>query len=186
MVELGLPERTRSWARPVGGDDRARAFRDAIERQLTDAYRLAAVILGDRLEAEDAVHDATLRAWRAFGSLREADRFDAWFGRILVNTCRDRLRRTRRRRLVDLGRELAESEHPATPDQAGRAADRDAIERALDRLSPDERIAIVLRFHFDLTVPMIAGRLGVAEGTVKSRLHPALARLRRVLEEDPR
>jgi RNA polymerase sigma-70 factor (ECF subfamily) len=60
---------------------------------------LAAVILGDPVEAEDATHDAALRAWERWGSLRDPDRFDAWFGRIVVNECRDRLRRRRLRPL---------------------------------------------------------------------------------------
>jgi RNA polymerase sigma-70 factor (ECF subfamily) len=154
-----------------------------LEGQLGESYRLAAVILGDRVEAEDAVHDTALAAWRGFGSLRDVDRFEAWFGRILVNTCRDRLRRSRRRHLVDLGRELAEPEHPVSPDEAQRAADRDAVARALDALPADERIAVVLRFHLDLTVPAIADRIGIPEGTVKSRLHHALRRLRSALDE---
>jgi RNA polymerase sigma-70 factor (ECF subfamily) len=187
MLELDVREPPGAWAMTAGRDKaRAHAFQRAMDTQLSSAYRLAAVILGDRVEAEDAVHDAILVAWRGFGTLRDPDRFDAWFGRILVNTCRDRLRRTRRRRLVDLGRELTDTEHPASPDDIQRAADRDAVERALDHLPVDERIAIVLRFHLDLTVPVIAHRLGVAEGTVKSRLHHALGVLRRALEDDQR
>jgi RNA polymerase sigma factor (sigma-70 family) len=82
---------------------RAELFARLADRQLDASYRLAAVILGDALEAEDAVSDATLAAWRSFGSLRDLARFDAWFARILVNGCRDRLRRRRRRPIVDLG-----------------------------------------------------------------------------------
>src|SRR5258707_797744 len=62
-----------------------------IEAQLDRAFRLATVILGNAMEAEDAVADTALAAWRARGGLREADRFEAWFGRILINVCRDRL-----------------------------------------------------------------------------------------------
>ena len=58
------------------------------------------MILGDPVEAEDAVHDAAVVAWRGFAGLRDRDRFEAWFGRILVNGCRDRLRRRRRRPIV--------------------------------------------------------------------------------------
>ena len=69
----------------------ADAFRRLVERQLDASYRLAAVILGDRVEAEDAVHDAAVAAWQGFAALRDPDRFDAWFRRILVNGCRDRV-----------------------------------------------------------------------------------------------
>jgi RNA polymerase sigma factor (sigma-70 family) len=167
-------------------DERETAFRRLADRQLDGAYRLAAVILGDAVEAEDAVHDAAVAAWRSFGSLRDVDRFDPWFGRILVNGCRDRLRARSRRRVVDLGRELNETEHPRAADVADAAVARDAVARALDGLDPDQRIVVALRFHADLTVPAIAATLGIPEGTVKSRLHHALGRLRTVMEEAER
>ncbi len=167
---------------PSVPDARADAFRRLVDRELDGAYRLAAVILHDRLEAEDAVHDAALTAWRRFADLRDPSRFEAWFTRILVNGCRDRLRARSRRRVVDLGRELAEIEHPGVADDGEIIAIRDALERAVDRLSPDERVLIGLRYDTDLTVPAIAAVLGIPQGTVKSRLHHALGRLRAALE----
>jgi len=86
--------------------DRAAAFSELAERHLDASYRLATLILGDRAEAEDATHEAFIAAWRSWGSLRDPARFEAWFGRILVNACRDRLRRTRRHGIVDLSDEL--------------------------------------------------------------------------------
>src|SRR5512141_2115470 len=94
----------REVVRPIAVADRAAAFRRLVDRGLDDAYRLAAIILGDRVEAEDAVQDAVVAAWRGFGALRDPSAFDAWFRRVLVNTCRDRLRARGRRRIVDLGR----------------------------------------------------------------------------------
>lgn len=170
--------------RAVGG--RGDAFRRLVDRELDDAYRLAAVILNDRVEAEDAVHDAALVAWRRWGDLRDPDRFEAWFRRILVNGCRDRLRARARHRVVDVGRELAEAEHPRVADATGATAIRDAVDRALETLGPDERLIVVLRFHADLTVPGIAATIGIPEVTVKSRLHHALGRLRAVLEVEER
>jgi RNA polymerase sigma-70 factor (ECF subfamily) len=167
-------------------NDRAATFRRLVDRGLDDAYRLAALILGDRVEAEDAVHDAVVAAWRGFGGLRQADRFDAWFRRILVNGCRDRLRSRARRRVADLGRELLETEHPRLADTAEAMATRDAVDRALDALGPDERLIVVLRYHADMTVPAIAVAAGIPEGTVKSRLHHAHGRLRSALEEPER
>jgi RNA polymerase sigma factor (sigma-70 family) len=167
-------------------DTRADAFRRLVDRQLDASYRLAAVILNDRVEAEDAVHDAAVAAWRSYGSLRDPDAFDAWFARIVVNGCRDRLRAKARHRVVDLGRELTETEHPRVADAAETTAVRDALSRALDALSPDERLAVTLRFHGDLTVPQVAALTSVPEGTVKSRLHHAMAKLRTVLLEADR
>jgi RNA polymerase sigma-70 factor (ECF subfamily) len=170
--------------------DRAGAFGRMLDRGLDAHYRLATVILGDPLEAEDAVHDAAVSAWRGFGDLRDPGSFDAWFGRILVNGCRDRLRARRRRPVIralpflgDLDRGLV------TADASLAVADRDALARAFGALEPEQAIVVVLRFYRDLTVPEIAARLGIAEGTVKSRLHHALRRLRtavRAGEEDSR
>jgi RNA polymerase sigma-70 factor (ECF subfamily) len=154
------------------GADRAAAFATLADRHLDRAYHLATLILGNRAEAEDATHDAFVAAWRAFGSLRDPERFEAWFDRILVNACRDRLRRTRRHPVVDLSDALADP--PAPGDLAAVAADRDAIARGLERLAPDQRIVVCLRFYRDLTVDEIAVRVGVPPGTVKSRLHYAL------------
>jgi RNA polymerase sigma-70 factor (ECF subfamily) len=164
-------------------DARAKAFRQLVDGQLDAAYHVAAIILDDPIEAEDAVHDAALSAWRRFDQLREKDRFDAWFSRILVNQCRDRLRSWGRRRLVDLGGYVAAADHPRTPDSADATAIRDELSSAVNALPPDDRLIVSLRYGADLTVPAIARLVDIPEGTVKSRLHNALARLRRSLEE---
>ena len=168
-------------------EERAGAFRALLDEALDDAYRRAAVMLANRIEAEDAVHDAAERAWRSWGSLRERDSFEAWFARILLNVCRDRLRRRRRVAVVEV-----RGEPPDTEDAASTAAFRGVDDRArmldaLSGLSPDERIAIVLRYEADLTVPEIARLTGAREGTIKARLSRALRRLRvRLGEEEDR
>jgi RNA polymerase sigma-70 factor, ECF subfamily len=177
----------RGAVRPIVVDDRAETFRRLVDRALDDAYRLAGIVLGDRTEAEDAVHDAVIAAWRGFGQLRDQTSFEPWFRRIVVNTCRDRLRaRARRLRIVDVGRELVEAEHPRQPDAAEATATRDAMDRALESLDPDERLTVVLRYHADMTVPAIAAATGTPEGTVKSRLHRAIEQLREAIEEAER
>ena len=155
--------------------DRAAAFAALAEHHLDASYHLAALILGNRDEAEDATHDAFVAAWRSWGSLRDPNRFEPWFDRILVNACRDRLRRTRRHPVIDLSETLIDP--PAPGDIAAGIAERDAIDRSLERLTPDQRIVVVLRFYRDLQVEEIAARVGVPAGTVKSRLHYALREL---------
>jgi DNA-directed RNA polymerase specialized sigma24 family protein len=66
------------------------------------AYRLAGYLMADAAEAQDAVQEASVRAWRGWAGLREKDRFHAWFSQILVNVCRTRLRQRSRRRTLDL------------------------------------------------------------------------------------
>lgn len=163
--------------RTLADSARRQAFARLSGARLSRAYRLAAIVLDDPVEAQDAVHDATLRAWASFDELRDPERFDAWFDRILVNGCRDRLRRRRVRAIAD---------HPATapaePDPAATAAERDALRRALVTLDPEHRLVVILRYVEDLTPAEIAVRTGTREGTVRSRLHYALRGLRAAFE----
>ena len=164
---------------------RAEAFARLVDRRaLDDAYRFATLMLGDRGDAEDATHDAALTAWRRFGDLRERDRFEAWFGRILHNVCRDRLRARRRTPLsLDLEPPTpAAAARFASPDQAETIARRDALGSALRTLTPEHREVVILRFYFDLTIEQIATRTATGKGTVKSRLHHALRYLRSAVE----
>jgi RNA polymerase sigma-70 factor (ECF subfamily) len=159
---------------------RRAAFLGATRPALDRAYRLAGLLLADAHEAEDAVQDALVGAWQSFGTLRETDKFDAWFDRILVNGCRDRLRRRNVVRFIPMGEDI----DPAGRDPFQAFIERDALLAGLVRLTPDERIVVVLRFWADLPLEAIAGRLDWPLGTVKSRLHRALERLRGALAHD--
>jgi RNA polymerase sigma-70 factor (ECF subfamily) len=143
------------------------------------AQRLANWILHDPIAAEDAVQEAALLAWHRRRSLRDPDTVDAWFNRILVNVCRQELRRRGRRpALIEI--------EPGIEGDHSRLHDRDELTRVIGRLSPDEQVLVALRFGRDLTVPQIAAGMGMAEGTVKSRLHYALEHLRAALEAERR
>lgn len=157
--------------------DRRTAFAQLVDRDLDRAYRIAGVILGDAQDAEDATHDAVVQAWRSFDALRDTSRFEAWFQRILVNVCRDRLRKRRRTPVAELS--MAGSR--AVLDRFAGIDDRLALDRAFARLSPEQAVTVVLRFHVDLTLDDIAERTGVPVGTVKSRLHAALAAMQGAL-----
>jgi len=161
----------------VATSDRQAVFAQLVDRDLDRAYRLAGIILGNGADSEDATHDAVVQAWRTFAGLRDPSRFEAWFQRILVNVCRDRLRKRRRTPVTELT--LAASASVAG--EFTKVDDRLALDRAFAGLSPDQAITVVLRFHADLTLDDIAARLGVPVGTVKSRLHAALAAMQRAL-----
>jgi RNA polymerase sigma-70 factor, ECF subfamily len=148
-----------------------------VTAHLSEAYRLARAILLDEVEAEDAVQEASIAAWRSKGSLRDAERFEAWFDRILVNHCRDRLRK--RRRAVQIAAPPVGFEPSAQRPETGTDDD---LDRAIDALDVDHRIVVVLRYLQDRTVDDIAARLGIPSGTVKSRLHNALRAIRTNLE----
>ncbi len=156
--------------------DRATAFERLSAGQLSASYRLAAVLLRDRIEAEDAVQDALLRAWRGWPRLRDPNRFEAWFQRILVNGCHDRLRQRKHWARV------AQLPERSGPDEQGRSDERAALHQALDALTVDQRVTVVLRYFGDLTIEQIAERTDSRVGTVKSRLHHALRALRAAYE----
>ena len=159
---------------------RADAFRALADRHLDASYGLAFLILGQRAEAEDATHDAFVTAWRKWSTLRDHERFQHWFDRILVNTCRNRLRHAARWRTQDISPEL----ELRGVDAYATTHDRALLLPALARLAPDQRVVVALRFYRDLSIDQIAARLGLPPGTVKSRLHRGLRELRAGLHED--
>ena len=157
--------------RAATGEEAVRAL---LLSRLDGAYRLATCILRDRAAAEDAVQEAALRAWAMRRGLRDPNRAEAWFARIVVNTCRAELTRRTRRPIVS-GGDLAVSDD-------GSSELRDEVGRVLARLTPDEQVVLAMRFGRDLTVPQIALQVGIREGTVKSRLHNAQEHLRAEFE----
>jgi len=161
-----------------GADD---TFSTMIGRELPGSYRLAGFILGDAIEAQDAVQEALERAWTGWPKLRDRDAVRAWFGRILINVCKTRLAARRHMPVRDVNEalDLVDSTDPFRASLL-----RDSVGRALAELTGDQRIVIVLRFWGRLSIPEIAQRLGIPDGTAKSRQHYAIETLRRVLERE--
>jgi RNA polymerase sigma-70 factor (ECF subfamily) len=155
------------------GTERQAAFGRMTDRQLVASYRLAALLLGSDIEAQDATHDAAVIAWERFTGLRDPERFDAWFQRILVNVCRDRLRSHRRVRFLSMD----EAPEPAASGSGLNLGERDTLRRSLLTLTPDQRTVVVLRYFADLSLDEIAERTGERLGTIKSRLHYGLQAL---------
>lgn len=154
-------------------------FARRCDAHLGRAYRLACYLMGDLHDAEDATQEAMARAWKARRSLRQLEAFDGWMDRIVVNTCRERLRHRRRRPTAPLD----ETDSVAADRLEGLMA-RDSIGRALGTLNADQRAVVVLRYWRDLPLDQIAERLGWPLGTVKSLLHSALASMKVRLERD--
>lgn len=130
-------------------------------------YRAALAILGNPQEAEDAVQDAFVAFWqKAPTDLREPD---AWLMRVLINSCRSRLRSPWRRR----------SPLPDGLAVPGPEARQELEE--LQQLRPEDRTVIHLFYFEQLTTAQIARLTGWREGTVRSRLTRARSRLKRLL-----
>jgi len=157
------------------------AFSALVRAETPAAYRIAFSITRSASEAEDAVQEAFLRAWRDIGGLREPDSWSGWFRRLLVRAAIDQTSRRRRVREVDLdwAAELPSSERGLPP------TDRIELMRALGRLSAEDRALLTLRFFLDLQVEDVAAALKIPVGTAKSRLHRATDRLRAQMRLEP-
>ena len=161
------------------GDDAA--FERVLEPLLVPAHDLAYAVLRDRQAAEDAVQESAVRAWRSFAMLRDASRARAWFLKIVLNQCRATMRtRWWRWRLAGDRMDVE-----VDGEQAGVERRLD-LERALRRLSREQRAVLFLFFQLDLPQEEVARVLGVRVGTVKSRLHRAVARLREAADPEGR
>ncbi len=191
VMMVVMPERATTVPQPPASADvlvptQADAPRDRFlrlaEPRLDRAYRIAGLILGNAHEAEDAVQDALATAWRSLASLREDEAFGAWFDRILVNGCRDQLRRRKVVRFIP----IEGSADPSIDDPFASVLARDAVLAPLATLPPDEKAIVVLHYWADLTLESVADRLGIPGGTVRSRLHRALERMRAHASEETR
>jgi RNA polymerase sigma-70 factor (ECF subfamily) len=153
----------------------ADAFDQLARQRIDSVYRTALGILGNPADARDATQEALISAWRSFRSLRDIERFDAWLYRITLNAARMVARKRRGVRELRLSEDadaiVGESNGPGAAD----------FDRAFDQLTVDQR-ALLLDHHLDgMSLLEIAGRLGVPEGTVKSRLFAARQALDRAL-----
>jgi RNA polymerase sigma-70 factor (ECF subfamily) len=152
------------------------------------AFRTAYAVTGNAADAEEVAQDAFVKAYRALGRFRRTAPFRPWLLRIVGNEARNRVRaRGRRDRVVErAAADPVVSGGAAPPPEADVLAAETHRElfAALDRLRPDERLAIFARFYLGLTDEEAAAALGVRRSAMKMRVHRALERLRNDLEED--
>lgn len=164
----------------LGGD--TEAFGVLVDRYHERCVRLALHILGNREDAEDAVQESFLRAYRYLPGYHEREKFAAWLYRILVNQCRTTMAR-RERRVLPVAEWEWSSALCIEPAAAEQGALRDELARALAALAPDQREAVVLRFGDDLTYDEMSAITGAGVSALKMRVQRACARLRELLLE---
>jgi RNA polymerase sigma-70 factor, ECF subfamily len=164
----------------------AAAYEELVRMHQAIAFRVALVAAGDRGDAEEAVQDGFVKAYRALGRFREGAPFRPWLLRIVANEARNRRRSSGRRAGLALRAAAAASGDAApSPEAAALSQERrDALLAALGSLEERDRAVLVHRFLLDLGEEETATALGVRRGTVKSRTARALARLRGVLGEE--
>jgi len=190
-----LEEEDAALAARVAAGDLA-AFERLMRLHNRRLYRLARATLRDEADAEEALQDAYLRAFKAIGQFRGESSLATWLSRLVLNECLGRLRRQGRRssivRLVSTDAdERVEHEfmsHPspgATPhDHAERSEIRAMLERKLDELPEAFRTVFVLRGVEEMDVSEVARCLGIPETTVRSRFFRARSMLRELLARD--
>lgn len=192
------PDAARSDAelvhRCAAGDPEA--LRALMKRHNQLLYRTARSILRNDAEAEDAVQEAWLRAWRAMDTFRSESKLSTWLVRIAANEALARLRASSRRAEVIRLDVTAEDEAVATevsmqqpePDRPDRAAERGELRRLLeariDELPETFRAVFVLRAVQDMSVEEVAACLELPEATVRTRHFRARAMLRELLEKE--
>lgn len=171
------------------------AFEVLMRRHNQLLFRTAYSILQSETDAEDAVQEAYLRAWRALGSFRSESRFSTWLVRIVTNEALGRVRRTRTQVIPleaamtspDSAAQAAltsDSEHD--PEQSAvRAQARTFVENRIDLLPDVYRTVFMLRAVEDMSVAEVAEALDIPEATVRSRYFRARGLLRESLGGQP-
>jgi RNA polymerase sigma-70 factor, ECF subfamily len=185
----------------AAADSRGRLLGELAAGPARKAYGIAYDLLGNRAEAEEAVQEALARACESIGELRDPAAANGWYLRIVTTMCLRTLRRRRlKRRLFGWMRsddraEMGELDNDAVaervhaepkPSASVALVDREqfgALMARLDKLAPQQRTALVLRYGHDLPVPEVAALLGVELATCKTHLVRGLARLRELMEE---
>ena len=153
---------------------------DELETWLADgyapAYRTAFMILHNRADAEEAVQEAFLRAWRFRAAVPDGEGVRPWLYRVVVNACLSKVRSDARRRTELLQEDRASA--ALGPELAALAGDTQRVVLTALATLPDHlRVVVALRYYAGLSEREIAGVIHRRPGTVKSRLHEAKSRL---------
>lgn len=182
-LSQGLPQQNDDAAivaRVLGGDTAAYAI--LVGRYRAQFARYAVRMLGTREDAEEAMQDAFVRAYRSLARCDDPERFGSWLFRILANRCRTAGTRRGRREKTFVRDEGALSdaahEHPAE-----QRAWREEIDRALMMLDEDQREAFLLKHVEELGYEEMADITGVGVSALKMRVKRACERMRVLLKE---
>jgi len=158
------------------------AFGSLIGGVADHLYAIAWRILRDGDRAQDALQQGLIAIWDQLPRLRDPEKFEAWAARVVVHASYREARRDRRWRSTIRAIEMA----PAIGASIDPVLDRDQLERAFGRLSPEHRAVLVLHYFVGLSVAEVAETLGLPAGTVGSRLHYAIRSLRAATDADAR
>jgi RNA polymerase sigma factor (sigma-70 family) len=183
-VESRPPDESTLVARARRGE--AAAYEELVRMHQAIAFRVALVNAGDRADAEDAVQDGFVKAYRALGRFRDGAPFRPWLLKIVANEARNRRRSAGRRAGLTLRVVGTAASGDAAPSPEAAVLTGERREELLDaiaRLDDRDRDILVYRFLLELDEQETAEALGIRRGTVKSRTSRALERLRAEVPE---
>ncbi len=169
-------------ARAQRGD--LQAYESLVREYEQLAFRAAYLITHDEHEAADAAQDAFVRAYRALHSFKLDQPFRPWLLRIVTNQALNRAKSEQRRtRMAErFAQEMMTSQDTPAPERAAVEHEQNKrLLQAVRRLDADEQALIALRYFLELPEREVAQALNVPLGTVKSRLHRTLTRLREII-----
>lgn len=163
------------------------AFDALVRAYETLAFRAAYLITREKHDAADAAQEAFVRAYRALGSFKLGEPFRPWLMRIVTNQALNRIQAMKRRsgmteryaQVVNETTEVPNAQHALEAREQN-----ELLMHAVGRLKPEEQALITLRYFLDLPEAEVAQTLHIPQGTVKSRMHRTLAKLREIIRKE--
>ena len=180
-----MDEEQKLIARAQRGD--LPAYAALVQQYEAVAFRAAYLITHDAHDAADAAQDGFMRAYRSLHTFRLGLPFRPWLLRIVVNLALNRLKSSQRRAHMTeryTQQLIVESSDPSIDGLVVKRERRDRLLQAVNQLSADQQRPIALRYFLELPESEVAETLDIPLGTVKSRLHRTLARLREIIQHD--
>lgn len=195
MIDSSEPNEQRFIERLQERDERA--FLELVQLYQGRVFKLVFRMLGRRDEAEDMAQEVFVQVFKAIGTFRGDSKLSTWIYRIAVNSCKNRIKYLGRRKTearADDELALEPTRDDAVPIATSGAVSRPdhlvegyqleiIVKRCIAEMSPDFREILVLRDVEDLSYEELSAITGLAEGTVKSRLHRARAMLKLAVEQ---
>lgn len=169
-------------SRSQAGD--ASAWEPVVLAHEEAVFRLAYLILGDPDEARDIAQETFVRAWQSIARYDGSRPLRPWLLRICANLAVNRRRSVARYLAALMRRAQAEPHVPGTEELSAQQMEAQQLWQAVRRLDPADQQIVYLRYFLDLSVAETAETLHTAQGTVKSRSHRALERLRNVIRRE--
>jgi RNA polymerase sigma-70 factor (ECF subfamily) len=153
------------------------SFEELIKLEQEKLYRIAYSYMRNEQDALDVVQDAIVNGYKAFHKLSKPEYFSTWMTRILINAAINELRKRKKVTLMEW------EKYEPVAKESFESVHRLDLGEVLERLKPEQRSLLIMRFYYGYSLKEIAEILGKPEGTVKSQIHRTLAKVRGSLDE---